>query len=148
MKISVPSYKNKNRKKMHAKMLKLGNFTLPLLVYLNNSETENALALAFRSIQWNFIKDIRAKFSIPKLFQSSDIEPISDGGISDFSISGESCIKKVVIPHKTSVDIGMKPGRVTEIDKRNILTSKILTSLLFFRFICNPIYGGFWTHSL
>ena len=69
MKISVPSYKNKNRKKMHAKMFKLGNFTLPLLVYLNNSETENAVALAFRSIQWNFIKDIRAKFSIPKLFR-------------------------------------------------------------------------------
>ena len=40
--------------------------------------------------------DIRAKFGIPNLPQSPDIVQNSDVGISNFQISGQSFIKKIV----------------------------------------------------
>ena len=78
--------------------------------------------------------------------QSPDIGQNSDGGISDLRISGQSLIKENCHNSRTSDDIDMKLGPITELDKRNEVTSKKLTmtsfsqiviSLLFFRFIAN-----------
>ena len=78
--------------------------------------------------------------------QSPDIGQNSDGGISDLRISGQSLIKENCHNSRTSDDIDMKLGPITELDKRNEVTSKkltmtsfwqIVTSLLFFRFIGN-----------
>ena len=78
--------------------------------------------------------------------QSPDIGQNSDGGISDLRISGQSLIKENCHNSRTSDDIDMKLGPITELDKRNEVTSKkltmtsfwqILISLLFFRFIAN-----------
>ena len=78
--------------------------------------------------------------------QSPDIGQNSDRGISDLRISGQSLIKENCHNSRTSDDIDMKLGPITELDKRNEVTSKKLTmtsfwqiviSLLFFRFIAN-----------
>ena len=78
--------------------------------------------------------------------QSPDIGQNSDGGISDLRISGQSLTKENCHNSRTSDDIDMKLGPITELDKRNEVTSKKLTmtsfwqiviSLLFFRFIAN-----------
>ena len=78
--------------------------------------------------------------------QSPDSGQNSDGGISDLRISGQSLIKENCHNSRTSDDIDMKLGPITELDKRNEVTSKKLTmtsfwqiviSLLFFRFIAN-----------
>ena len=82
-----------------------------------------AVTLAFCSIKQDFIRDIRAKFGIPNLPQSSDIGQNSDGGISDFRISGQSLIKENCHDSRTS-DIDQKLGPVTKIHKRNITKSK------------------------
>ena len=78
--------------------------------------------------------------------QSPDIGQNSDGGISDFRISGQSFIKENCHNSRTSDDIDMTLGPITELNKKNEVTSKkltktsfwqIVTSLLFFRFIGN-----------
>ena len=66
----------------------------------------------------------RAKFGIPNLSQSPDIGQNSDGGISDFQISGQSLMKENCHNSRNSDDIYMKLGSVTKIDKRNKTTSK------------------------
>ena len=53
------------------------------------------------------------------MLQSLDIEKNSDGGISDFQISGQSLIKLICHNSRTSDDIDMKLGVVTKLDKRN-----------------------------
>ena len=51
-----------------------------------NSETVKAVTLAFCSIQYDFIRNIRAKFGIPNMPQSPDIEQNSGMSISNFRI--------------------------------------------------------------
>ena len=68
----------------------------------------------------------RAKFGIPNLSQSPDIGQNSDGGISDFQISGQSLMKENCHNSRNSDDIYMKLGSVTKIDKRNKTTFKKL----------------------
>ena len=72
----------------------------------------------------NVITDIRAKFGIPNSPQSPDIGQNSDGGISDFRISGQSLIKENGHNSWTSDDIDLKLGSVTKLDKRNKTTLK------------------------
>ena len=64
---------------------------------LNNSKTVKAVTLGFCSIQSHSIRDIRAKFGISNLPQSSGIAQNLDGDISNFRISGQSLIKGIVI---------------------------------------------------
>ena len=54
--------------------------------------------------------------------QSPDIGKNSDGGISDFKISGQSLIEKICHNSKNCNDIDMKLGPVTKLDKRNPVT--------------------------
>ena len=82
---------------------------------LNTSKTVNAVTLKFCSIQWHSIRDIRAKFGIHNSPQSPDIVQNSDGGISNFRISGQSLIKENCNNSRTSDD---------KLDKRNKKTSK------------------------
>ena len=56
--------------------------------------------------------------------QSLDIGRNSDGGISDFRISGQSFIKETCHNSRTSDEFDMKPGPVTKLDKRNKTKSK------------------------
>ena len=56
---------------------------------------------------------------MPNLSQSPDIGQNSDGGISDFLISGQSLIKENCHNSRTSHDIVMKLGPVTKLEKRN-----------------------------
>ena len=56
--------------------------------------------------------------------QSLNIGQSSDGVISDFQISGQSCTKENCHNYRTSDDIDMKLGPVTKLDKRNKATSK------------------------
>ena len=79
--------------------------------------------------------------------QSPDIGQNSDGGISDFRISGQFVLNENGHNFRTSHDIDMKLGPVTTIDKRNLTTSKkfddgVLSEnydvIVFF-----PIYGQF-----
>ena len=78
--------------------------------------------------------------------QSPDIGQNSGRGISDLQISSQSLIKENCHNSRTNDDIDMKLGPITELDKRNEVTSKKITmtsfwqiviSLLFFRFIAN-----------
>ena len=64
------------------------------------------------------MRDIRAKFGIPNSPQSPDIGQNSDGGISDFWISGQSLIKENCHNSRTSDDIDMKLRPVTKLDKK------------------------------
>ena len=75
--------------------------------------------------------------------QSPDIGQNSDEGISDFRIPGQSHIKRNSHNSRTSDDVDMKLGTVTEFDRRNKMTSKkfdddvmskIVTSLTLFQF--------------
>ena len=56
--------------------------------------------------------------------QSLNIGKNSDGGISDFRISGHSLIKENCHNSRTSDDIDRKLGPVTKLDKRSKATSK------------------------
>ena len=75
--------------------------------------------------------------------QSPDHGQNSDGGISDFQISGQSLIKENFYNSRTNYDIDMKFRPVTKLDKRNKGTSKksdyscqkIVMSLPFFGFL-------------
>ena len=127
----------------------------PCWFSLNNSETVKAATLAFCSIPQTFIKDVHAKFGILYSSQFPDIGQNSDGGISDFRISGQSLIKRNCHNSWTSDDIDMKLGSITKPDKtkqrqKNMtMTScqKIVTSLSFFIFLSN-LEAGFRMHSL
>ena len=70
------------------------------------------------------MRNICAKFCIHNLPQGLDIGQNSDGGISDFWISGHSLIKRNCHNSRTSDVIDMKLGSVTELDKRNKAVSK------------------------
>ena len=104
------------------------------------------MTLAFCSIQEHFIRNICAKVGIPNL-------PISDGGISDFQISGQSLVKENCRNSRTSDGTDMKLGRVTKIHKSKKTTSKNLTvascrkietSLPFVQFMANLEQSGSW----
>ena len=58
-------------------------------------------------------------------FQSPDIRQHSDGGISNFRISGQSLAKENCHNSRTSDDIDMKLGPVTKLDKRKKTSKKI-----------------------
>ena len=84
-------------------------------------------------------------------FQSSDIGQNSDGGISDFRISGQSLINENCHNFRTSDDNDMKLGPATKLDKRKKTTSKnlrltscrkIVTLLSFFGFFANLEQSG------
>ena len=64
--------------------------------------------------------------AIPSLPQSPDIGQNSDGGISDFQISGQSLIKRNCYNSRNTDDNDMKLGPVTKLDKINKATSRIL----------------------
>ena len=72
------------------------------------------------------IRDICANFGIPNLTQPRDIGQNSDGGISDFRISGQSFINENCHNSRTSDDIDMKLGPVTKNDKRKTATSRTI----------------------
>ena len=93
-------------------------------VFFNNLKTVKAVTLEFCRIQYHSIRNIRAKFGIHNSSQSPDIGKNSNGGISNFRISGQSLIKENCHNSKTSDDIDMKLGTVTKLDKRNKATSK------------------------
>ena len=105
--------------------------------------------------------DIRAEFGIPNLPQSPDIGKNSDGGISDFRISGQSLIKENCHNSRTSNDIDIKLGPVIKLYNINkiahkdvdddVMSAKIVTSLSFLQFMANlwpKPEAGFQTHSL
>ena len=87
------------------------------------------------------------------LSQPPDIGQNSDGGISNFQISGKSLIKENCYNSRTSDDIDIKLGPVTKLDKKNKTTSKKFddevmlencTSLSFFQFMANMELSGSW----
>ena len=122
-----------------------GGFYSPCWFCLNNSETVKAVTLALCSIQWQFIRDVRTKFGILNSTQSPNIGPNSDRGISDFWISGQSLIKGNCHNSTTSDDVDMKLGRVTKLNKRNKINSKIDDVSLenCEVIVIFPIYGQF-----
>ena len=71
-----------------------------------------------------FTRDVCAKFDIHNLPQSPGIGQNSDGGNSNFRISGLSLIKRNCRNSRTSDDIDKRLGPVTKLDKRNKTTSK------------------------
>ena len=84
---------------------------------------------------------------MPFSLQSPDIVQNSDGGISNFRISGQSLINRNCHNSRTSDDIDMELGSVTKIDKRNKPTSKkfndeVMTENYAIIAIF-PIYGQF-----
>ena len=67
--------------------------------------------------------------------QSPDIGQNSDGGISDFRISGQSFIKENCHNSRTSDNIDMRLGPITELNKKNEVTSKKLTMASFWQIV-------------
>ena len=89
------------------------------------------------------MKGAHAKFGILHSPQSPDIGQNSDGGSSDFLISGESLTKRNCLNSRTSDGIDMKLGLATKLGKRketklkrfgDDFMSEIVTSLLLFQF--------------
>ena len=76
--------------------------------------------MKFCSIQKHSIRDI----GIHNSPQSPDIGKNSDGGISNFRISGQFLIKENFHNSRTSADIDMKLGPVAKLHKKNKTTSK------------------------
>ena len=83
------------------------------------------------------------------MLQSRDIGQNSDGGISDIRISRESLIKENCHNSRTSDDIDLNLGPVTELNKRNsvkkfAMTScqKIVASLSLSEFLANLEQSG------
>ena len=83
---------------------------------------------------------------IPNLPQSPEIGQNSNGGISDFRISGQSLIKVNFHNSRTSDDIDIKLGQITKLEKRNKTTSRkfdvgVMSEycdvIVFFRFLDN-----------
>ena len=97
------------------------------------------------------MRDICAKFGIPNLPESPELGKTQTGGIVNFQNSAEFLITENCQNSRTSDDIDMKLGPVTKLDKRNKTASKqltmtscqkIVTSLLFFRFMANLEQSG------
>ena len=91
--------------------------------------------------------------SISNFPQSPDIGQNSDRGISDFRIFGQSLIRENCHNSRTGININMKLGPVTKLNKRNTATSKKLTvtsyrqrvtSLSVFCFMANFKQSGSW----
>ena len=104
-----------------------GNFTPSCWLSINNSETVKAVTLAFCSIQQHLIRHVCAKFGISSSPQSPGTGQNSDGGISDFRISGQSFIKGICHNSRTSDDIDMKLGPVTNLTRKTKQRQKSLT---------------------
>ena len=83
-----------------------------------------AVTVAFAACSNISVRDICAKFDISNSPQSLDIGQNSDGGISNFRISGQSLIKENCHNSRTGGDIDMKLGLVTKLDKKNKTTLK------------------------
>ena len=66
----------------------------PCCFSFNNPDMVKAVTLAFCSIHYHFIRDIRAKFGISNSRESPDIGQNSGRGISDFQIYGQSLRKE------------------------------------------------------
>ena len=97
-----------------------GNFTPPSWFSLDNSKT-------VRAVPWNFaaFSNILLETLVPNLVSIAlPCLPVSDWGISDFRISGQSLIKDDCHNSRTSDDTDMKLRPVTKLDKRNKTTSK------------------------
>ena len=94
-----------------------------------------------------FKRDIRTKFGLPDLPRSPDIGRNSDGGISNFQISGQSLIKENYCNSRISDDIDIKLGPVTKFDKRNKKSSKKFDDGVMSAncdvIVIFPIYGQF-----
>ena len=71
------------------------------------------------------MRNIRAKFGVPDFPQSPDIGQNSDGGISNFQISGQSLLKENDHNSRTSDDIDIKLGQVTKLNKRQDKQSNV-----------------------
>ena len=69
--------------------------------------------------------------------------PVSDRGISDFRISGQSLIKENCHNSRTSDNIDMKLGPVIKLDKRNRTTSKKLTMKSCQKIVMSLSFSGF-----
>ena len=78
-----------------------------------------------------FIRDILDKFSIPNLPKSPDIGQNSDGGISDFQISGQLFIEENWHNSRTGNDIDVKLGPVTKLEKKTWQYQKSLMIALY-----------------
>ena len=76
------------------------------------NKSEMAVNIAFCSIQYLFIKEIRDKFGIPNLSQSPDIVQNSDVSIYDLQSSGQFLVNKNCNKSGTSNDMDMKLGPV------------------------------------
>ena len=74
-----------------------------------------------------FIRDILDKFSIPNLPKSPDIGQNSDGGISDFQISGQLFIEESCHDSRTSNDIDVELTPVTKLENKTRQYQKSLT---------------------
>ena len=70
------------------------------------------------------MRDIHAKFGISNLPQSLDIRQNSDGGNSDFRISGQSLTNKNCQKSGTSKDTGIILEPVSQLNKRNTAMSQ------------------------
>ena len=79
--------------------------------------------------------------------QSPGIGENSDGGTSNFQISGQSLVKQNCHNSRTNDDIDMKLGPVTKLDKRNKTTSKKYEDDVMSAncdvIVIFPIYGQF-----
>ena len=79
--------------------------------------------------------------------QSPDIGQNSEGGISDFRISGQSLIKVNCHNSRTSDDIDIKLGPVTKLDNRNkTMFKKFDDNVMLANYDVSvnlPIYGQF-----
>ena len=116
----------------------------PRLFSLNNSEMVKFVTLTFCSIHQQFTGDVRVEFGSPQWPQSPDIGQPSDGGISNFRISGEAIIKINCHSFRTSGDI--------DIEKQNKLKKmtscrKIVMSLPFFQLTANLEQSGSRIHD-
>ena len=114
---------------------------------LNNSEMKKAVTLVFCSIQYHFIRDIRANFCILNSPQYPYIGQSSDKGIFDFRISCQSLIKVNCQNSRTNDGIDKKLGTVTKLENRNKKNTSfqlIRTSLSFFQFMANLVESENW----
>ena len=106
--------------------------------------------LVFCSIQQLFIRDIHAKCSIPNSPQFPNLGQNSNGGISNFWISGQSLINENCPNLRTSNDIDMELRPVTKRDKRNTTTTTKKDDVMSTNFdviVIFPIYGPIWSNS-
>ena len=124
------------------------NFTPSCWFSLINWETIKAGILQhFAAFSHIYISDILTWFCVSISPQSPDVGQNSEGGISDFWISGESLRKESCHNSRTSDDIDMKLGALTKLDKRHKIISKIFVDDVIlanhYAIVIFPIYGQF-----